>query len=169
MIGRAPTFRRSPSSRRSARSIRPRSPFTDLGPALGQLWLEQRIGPRFGFRVGKFFPVAAYDFFPLKNFRTDFLDGIHAANLVIPLPDRGLGAFAVFRPRPNIYLRAGIHDANADPESSGFDSLFDEGELFSILELGFDPELGERQPGRPPNGDIHVTFWHQGRAGESQH
>jgi hypothetical protein len=27
----------------------------------------------------------------MKNFRTDFVDGIHAANVIIPLPSRGLG------------------------------------------------------------------------------
>ena len=45
--------------------------FAEVGPVLGQLWVEQRLGTQFGFRVGKFFPVAAYDFSPLKNFRTD--------------------------------------------------------------------------------------------------
>ncbi len=90
--------------------------FGELGPSLGQLWIQQIFKNRFGFRVGKFFPISAYDFFPLKNFRTDFVDGIHSANLVIPLPDRGLGAFGMYRPRPDIYLRLGIHDANADAE-----------------------------------------------------
>ena len=134
--------------------------FAEIGPTLGQLWIQQKLGDKFGFRFGKFFPVAAYDFFPLKNFRTDFVDGIHAANLVIPLPDRGLGAFAMYRPQPNIYLRAGVHDANADAETSGFD-VFDEGELFKIFEIGFDPGIMERQPGRPPFGDVHMSFWHQ--------
>jgi len=135
--------------------------FGEVDPTLGQLWLQQIYKKKVGVRVGKYFPISAYDFFPLKNFRTDFLDGIHGANLVIPLPDRGLGAFAMFRPRPNIYLRAGVHDANANAEKAGFKSLFDEGELFKIFEVGVDPGLAERQPGRPPPGDIHVTFWHQ--------
>ncbi len=97
----------------------------------------------------------------MKNFRTDFVDPIQAANIAIPLPDRGLGGFALYRPRPNIYIRAGVHDANADAEKAGFDTLFDEGELFTILEVGFDPGFMERQPERPPFGDIHVSLWHQ--------
>lgn len=125
------------------------------------------MGNQFGFRLGRFFPVAAYDFFPLKNFRTDFVDGIHAANLVIPLPDRGFGAFAMYRPQPNTYLRFGVHDANADAERAGFDSLFNDGELFTIFEAGFDPGFKDRVPGKPPFGDIHVTAWHQDERAEA--
>jgi porin len=135
--------------------------FGDVDPTIGQLWLQQVIKNRVGFRIGKYFPISAYDFFPLKNFRTDFLDGIHAANLVIPLPDRGLGGYVMYRPHPRVYVRTGLHDANADAEKAGFNSLFDEGELFKIVEVGFDPGFVERAPGRPPAGDIHVSFWHQ--------
>jgi porin len=135
--------------------------FAEIDPSVGQLWLQQIIKNRFGFRIGKYFPVAAYDFFPLKNFRTDFVDGIHAANLIIPLPDRGIGGFVMYRPRPNIYVRLGVHDANADGEKVGFSSLFNDGELFKIAEVGFDPGFMERIPGRPPFGDVHVSLWHQ--------
>jgi porin len=135
--------------------------FADISPSLGQLWFQQRFGGRWGFQIGKLFPITAYDFFPLKNFKTDFVDGIHGANLVMPLPDRGLGGFVMFRPRPEAYLRLGFHDANADPEKSGFSTLFDDGELFTIFEAGFDPGFMERQPGKPPFGDVHVSLWHQ--------
>ncbi len=135
--------------------------FGELDTTIGQLWLQKKFNDRFGFQVGKLFPVSAYDFFPMKNFRTDFLDPIHAANIAIPLPERGLGGFVMFRPRPEVYFRIGAHDANADAEKAGFDSLFDEGELFTIFEAGFDPGIMERQPGRPPFGDVHVSLWHQ--------
>jgi porin len=135
--------------------------FADISPSIGQLWIQQKFDDRFGFQVGKIFPLTAYDFFPFKNFKMDFVDGIHAANLVIPLPDRGLGGFLMYRPQPDVYLRLGAHDANADTESSGFNSLFDEGELFTIFEFGFDPGLMPREPGLPPFGDVHVSLWHQ--------
>jgi porin len=137
--------------------------FGEIDASVGQLWLQQIINNQFGMRIGKYNPVPAYDFFPMKNFRTDFVDGIHAANVIIPLPSRGLGGFAVYRPKPNIYARFGVHDANADTEKVGFSSLFNDGELFYIYELGFDPGLMERKPGRPPFGDVHVSFWHQDR------
>jgi porin len=67
----------------------------------------------------------------------------------------------MYRPQPNVYLRLGVHDANADAEEWGFDSLFDEGQLFKIFEVGFDPGLMERLPGRPPFGDVHISLWQQ--------
>jgi porin len=135
--------------------------FGEVDPTIGQLWIQQIFRNLIGFRVGKYFPLSAYDFFPLKNFRTDFVDGINVANLVIPLPDRGLGGYVMVRPRPSVYLRLGVHNANADTEKAGFNSLFDHGELFKIFEVGFDPGFAKRTPGRPPPGDVHVSFWHQ--------
>ena len=87
--------------------------FNDIDPSVGQLWLQQVLADRFGFRIGKYYPLDAYDFFPLKNFRMDFVDGVQSANLVIPLPDRGLGGFAEYRPEPNIYVRVGLHEVAA--------------------------------------------------------
>jgi porin len=135
--------------------------FGEVETSISELWLQQIFQRRFGFRVGKLFPITAYDFFPLKNFRLDFVDANSVANLAIPLPDRGLGTFVMYRPQPKAYVRLGVHDANADVEEVGFNSLFDEGELFKILEIGFDPGLAEAQPGGPPPGDVHVSFWHQ--------
>lgn len=135
--------------------------FGNVDPSVGQLWLQQVINDRFGFRIGKYYPLDAYDFFPLKNFRMDFVDGVQSANLVIPLPDRGLGGFVEYRPEPEIYVRFGIHDADADTEKVGFSSLFNHGYLFKIFEVGIDPGFMERIPGRAPFGDIHVSFWQQ--------
>ena len=142
--------------------------FGELDPVVGQLWLQQKFDDRVGFQVGRLFPISAYDFFPLKNFKTDFVDPNHAANIVIPLPARGLGGFSMYRPHRNIYIRLGAHDANADDERAGFDTLFGDGELFKIVELGFDPGFMARQPGRPPFGDVHVTLWHQDKRESAQ-
>ena len=113
----------------------------------------------FGFQAGKIFPITAYDFFPLKNFRTDFIDFNHVTNAAIPLPGNGLGGFVMYRPQPNVMLRLGAHDANADVEKSGFDTYDDE--LFTIFEAGFDTGLTPREPGRPPFGYVSVSIWHQ--------
>jgi porin len=135
--------------------------FGEVETSISELYLQQIFEARIGFRVGKLFPITSYDFFPLKNFRLDFVDANSVANLAMPLPDRGLGGFVTYRPQPNVYLRLGVHDANADVEKAGFNSMFDEGELFKILEIGFDPGLAKGQPNRAPPGDIHVSFWHQ--------
>lgn len=135
------------------------APFGEEDPVIGELWIQHKFSNTFGFRVGKIFPITAYDFFPFKNFRTDFTDFNHVTNATIPLPGNGLGAFAVFRPAPKMMLRLGVHDANADVQKSGFDTYDDE--LFTIFETGFDIGLTPRQPGGPPSGHAHISVWHQ--------
>jgi porin len=135
------------------------APYGENDPVVGELWLQKKFNNVFGFRVGQIFPITAYDFFPFKNFRTDFVDFNHVTNAAIPLPGNGLGAFVQYRPRPSTMLRLGVHDANADAEKFGFDTW--DGELFTIFELGFDTGLLPRESGRPPQGHVHVSIWHQ--------
>lgn len=142
------------------------APYGEEDLVVGELWIQQKFRNTYGFRVGKIFPVTAYDYFPFKNFRTDFVDFNQVTNATIPLPGNGLGAFAVYRPRPDIMLRLGVHDANADVQKSGFDT-FKSGELFKIFEVGFDTGLVAREPGRPPGGSVHVSLWHQDKRNEA--
>jgi porin len=135
------------------------APYGEEDPVIGELWIQKKFNNVFGFRVGKIFPITAYDFFPFKNFRTDFVDFNHVTNATIPLPGNGLGAFVQYRPKPSVFLRLGVHDANADVQKSGFDTYDDE--LFTIFEVGFDTGLMPREPGRPPHGHVHVSLWHQ--------
>jgi porin len=136
------------------------APYGENDPVIGELWIQKKFSNVLGFRAGKIFPITAYDFFPFKNFRTDFLDFNHVTNATIPLPGNGLGGFVQYRPHSKVLLRAGVHDANADVEKSGFDT-YEDGELFKIFEVGFDTGLIPREPGRPPHGHVHATFWHQ--------
>ena len=136
------------------------APYGEEDPIIGELWIQKKFKNVFGFRVGKIFPITAYDFFPFKNFRTDFVDFNHVTNAAIPLPSNGLGAFAVYRPHTKVMLRAGAHDANADTEKAGWNT-YEKGELFKIFEVGYDLGLMPREPGRPPHGHVHVSIWHQ--------
>jgi porin len=136
------------------------APFGETESSIGELWIQQKFRNVFGFRLGKIFPITAYDFFPFKNFRTDFIDFNHVTNAAIPLPGNGLGAFVVYRPHSQVMLRLGAHDANADVEKS-VHNTYEEGELFKIFEVGFDTGLMPREPGRPPHGHVHVSIWHQ--------
>jgi len=136
------------------------APYGEEDPVIGELWIQKKFKNVFGFRAGKIFPITAYDFFPFKNFRTDFVDFNHVTNSTIPLPGNGLGAFVQYRPKPSVFLRLGVHDANADVQESGFDTY--DNELFTIFEVGFDTGLLPRVPGGPPQGHVHVSLWHQG-------
>lgn len=135
------------------------APFGIEDPVLGELWIQQKFGNTLGIRAGKIFPITAYDFFPFKNFRTAFVDFNHVTNATIPLPGNGLGAFLQYRPHPKVMLRLGVHDANADVQKSGFDTL--NGELFTIFEAGFDTGQTARQTGRPPGSHFHISLWRQ--------
>jgi porin len=142
------------------------APYGEEDLVIGEFWIHQKIRNRFGFRIGKIFPVTAYDYFPFKNFRLDFIDFNHVTNATIPLPGNGLGAFAIYRPLPNFMVRLGIHDANADVQESGFDT-YEKGEHFKILEVGYDFSLIPRKIGRPPQSTIHVSLWHQDERDEA--
>lgn len=128
-------------------------------PVVGEFWIQQRVRNRWGFRVGKVFPATAYDFFPFKNYRTEFHDQNNVVNTTIPLPLQGIGGFAMYKPNPRLFFRFGLHDANADPHESALDTY--DGELFSIFEVGFDTNLAPRKKGAPPAGHVHVSIWHQ--------
>lgn len=126
---------------------------------VGEFWYQQRIKNKFGFRFGYVFPLTAYDYFPFKNYRTDFVDQNNVANTSIPLPVEGLGGFIQYKPTPQMFFRFGLHDANADPHEPVSETY--DGELFSIFEFGLDTNLVPRQQGAPPAGHFHVSIWHQ--------
>ncbi len=96
------------------------APYGENDFVLGEFWVQKKFDNRWGFRVGKIFPITAYDFFPFKNFRTDFVDFNNVTNAAIPLPGNGYGGFIQFRPIPHLMMRLGVHDANADVEKIGY-------------------------------------------------
>ncbi len=121
------------------------APYGETNSSIAELWIQQKFRNVFGFRLGQIFPITAYDFFPFKNFRKDFVDFNHVTNVSIPLPSNGLGAYAIYRPHPRFMLRLGAHDANADTERFGFNT-YEKGELFKIFEVGYDTGLIPREP-----------------------
>lgn len=74
----------------------------------------------------------------------------------IPLPgDATLGVTAGAWLTDNIYLHAGIADANADPTDPFEDSFFDDQEYFTHAEIGWTSRRGNQYL-----DNIHLTFWH---------
>lgn len=135
--------------------------------SLVEFWLKQNLaGDAVEIHIGKMFPITQYDYFPLDNFRTDFSDGAFSFHPAIALPDYGLGANVTVRPRRDIYLRAGIDDANGQPERSGFQTTFGEREYFTVAELGWDPGFLDRKFGSS-YADYHVTVWHADKRQQS--
>jgi porin len=135
--------------------------FGEFDLSLAELWWEQVfIKDRFSLRVGKQLPFGYFDFSPFKNPKTAFTNAAFALNPSIAWPQFGLGISTEIRPREDIYILAGLHDANGNPARSGFDTFFDEREYFTIAEIGWDPgylENGKKNPRAP---DYHATIWH---------
>ncbi|WP_163886822.1 carbohydrate porin [Aliiruegeria sabulilitoris] len=72
------------------------------------------------------------------------------------LPDGALGAAAGYFLNDNIYVAAGVADANADAADphAGWDTLFNQGETFKSFEIGWTTG----QKARFVN-NAHLTFW----------
>ena len=97
----------------------------------------------------------------------DFLKDIgeHDNTIVIFLVRPARAGFAAYR-LPDFMIRLGVHDANADVQESGFDT-YEKGELFRILDVGYDTSQIPRKIDRPPQSTIHVSLWYQDDHGEA--
>lgn len=70
----------------------------------------------------------------------------------MPVPGAGMGVAGVVYPTKDIYILAGIHDANGRSSTMGDIGA---GEFFTALELGYRPRRGQTGEGL-----YHVTFWY---------
>ena len=96
---------------------------------------------------------------PFKNPKTGLANATFALNPTIAWPQFGLGVSGEFHPREDIYIAAGIHDANGAPTRASFDTFFDEREYFTIAEIGWDPGYLDQGKKNPLAADYHLTAW----------
>lgn len=131
-------------------------------PSVVEFWWEQHfIKDHFAFRAGKVLPFSLYDYSGFKNPKTGFLNQMFTINPALPFPSFGLGAAVLARPRNDIYFVAGIHDANGQPATAGFDTFFEDKEYFTAAEIGWDPgNISAPRPDLFNNADYHITLWH---------
>ena len=142
------------------------APFNNDDFRLTNLYWRQRIQePRVTLTVG-FLDVTDYvDAFALGS------PWLHFNNLVfstgsatIDLPsDATLGVSAGAMLSENVYLIAGVANANSDPTDplEGFDSI-DEGEYFKSIELGWTSSAD-----RIILDNAHLTYWHINKRDET--
>jgi porin len=113
--------------------------FSDIGWALTNLyWSQHLLNNRVGFVAGIVDTTDYVDVYGLVNPWTDFNNYAFTTNPTIPAPDQGLGAAVRVMPTENIYIVAGIADANGDPTDIGdsVNSFFSESEFFTHIEVG---------------------------------
>jgi len=144
----------------------------ELGPSVGSLlgttttfnaqsfslaqlyWDHGSFEDRFRYRVGKMDPGLLWDAGRYVSDNYAFLSQAFSDTAPMALPERGLGVLAAAYPHGELYVLAGLHDANGRKGTSGFDSL-GQGEFFYALELGATPKFGEIG-----GGMYHATFWY---------
>jgi len=134
----------------------------EFDTSVTELWWEQHlIKDHLAFRAGKVLAFSLYDYSRFKNPKTGFLNQMFNINPAIPFPSFGLGAAVLARPRDDIYLVGGIHDANGQPIRFGFDTFFQDKEYFTAIELGWDPgNISAARQDLFNNADYHITLWH---------
>jgi porin len=136
--------------------------FAEFDLTVAEFWWEQHlVGDKFAFRAGKVLAFAIYDYFRFKNPKTGFLNQMFNVNPTIPFPSFGLGVAFRAQPTKDIYILAGIHDANGTPSDVGFDTFFNDREYFTAFEVGLAPGyLSGRRESFFDGSDYHLTIWH---------
>ncbi|WP_412178068.1 carbohydrate porin [Roseibium alexandrii] len=139
--------------------------YGEQDPSISQLWYEQHlVRDRVLLRFGKIAPFTVFDYYKYKSPRVAFLGQPQNFNPTIPFPATALGIGGGARLKNGYYLAAGGFDANGKANRPGFDTLFEDREIFSIAEIGWAPDfvfgLEPGQDFRPGNDDYHLTVWH---------
>ena len=112
-------------------------------------------------RAGK---IDAENYYNSNYWQSDskyFLNQAFSSFPVRAFPSNGLGWNATAKFEKDYYISTGFQDAQGKKTESGFDTFFEDFNLFSALEFGWTPELGIW--GR---GTYRATAWYRD-AGES--
>lgn len=112
---------------------------------INKLYLRQGFSQEKGFLAAGRLDLS--DWFDINKVAnsgdTQFLSASLVDNLIIPFPQKGLGAMAKFKPADWFYFQAGSSDAEAVSTRVGLDNSF-QGAFF-ISEFGFSPKIGGLQ------------------------
>jgi porin len=119
-------------------------------------WHQQFFDNRLAFVLGVVDTTDYVDIYGLANPWTDFSNLAFQNGPTIPNPSQGLGAAARGLLTDNLYVLAGLADANGDPSRplDAVDSFFD-AEFFSHVEFGWIPSFERRF-----TDNVHFTAWY---------
>jgi porin len=101
---------------------------------LPQVLFTQFLSPTFGVAIGKMITTGGdMNEFAHGKGDTGFMNLAFNLNpaLLIAVPYSTLGVAAFWLPMPELMLTASVVDAEGRPDTSGFDTLFDDGTVFS--------------------------------------
>ena len=136
--------------------------FGEQDPCLKEFYWQQHINnDNLILRAGK---IDAENYYNSNYWQSDskyFLNQAFSSFPVRAFPSNGLGWNATAKIEDDYYISTGFQDAQGKKTESGFDTFFDDFNLFSALELGWTPEI--RNWGR---GTYRATGWYRD-AGQS--
>lgn len=129
-----------------------------------ELYWQQHFGKdRFILRIGK---IDAENYYNSNYWQSDskyFMNQAFSSFPVRAFPSNGLGINATAKLSDEWYISAGTQDAQGKKTEAGFDTLFEDFNLFSAFEVGFTPNIED-----VGQGTYRLTYWYRD-AGESNH
>lgn len=132
--------------------------YSNAGWILTNLYWDQTSADnRFAVVAGILDVTDYLDVYAYANPWADFSNLSFSTNPTIPSPNQGLGLAARAMLSDNIYVVAGVADANGDPTrpENAFSSFFDTTEFFTHAEIGWVSSFADRF-----TDNIHLTLWH---------
>lgn len=135
-------------------------PFSNQEERLTNFYWKQYLAGGKWAAVGGFLDVTDFvDVYLLASPWTGFNNFVFSTGAAaMDLPnDATLGAATGGMVTQNLYLQAGIADANSDPTDpfEGFESVVDDSDFFKWVEIGFTPGQDKIY-----FDNLHVTLWH---------
>ena len=137
----------------------------DLG--ITQAYVRQNLmDNKVQWTVGKIFAPNFIDAYPFFDDNRQFLNQSFSTSPTIASPLRGAGAVATVYPTTgNLYVLGGIYSANSSDTGTTIDEVFDTGELFYQLEVGWSVLARSGVPvqarGPMDSNNIHLTGWYK--------
>lgn len=136
----------------------------DLG--ITQAYIRQNLaGNRFQYAIGKIFAPNFIDAYPFFDDNRQFLNQSFSTSPTIASPLRGAGAVGTWFPKANYYVLGGVYSANSSDTGTTIDDVFDTGELFYQVEVGWSALARSGVPvqarGPMDSNNIHLTAWYK--------
>ena len=137
----------------------------DLG--ITQAYIRQNLmGNKIQYTIGKIFAPNFIDAYPFFDDNRQFLNQSFSTSPTIASPLRGFGAAAtVFPTENNLYVLGGVYSANSSDTGFTLDEVFDTGELFYQLEVGWSALARSGVPvqarGPMDSNNVHITGWYK--------
>jgi len=119
-------------------------------------WSQKLLDGRLSVSIGQVDTTDYVNVYALANPWTSFSNLAFQTGGTIPAPNQGLGVAAGVMLTDQLYMIAGLADANGDPSdpASTFNSFFNEAEFFKHVEIGWTPDQE-----RIYLDNVHLTAW----------